>query len=493
MRPHLSKSRYLAGRQCLRRLWLACHAPELAEAPDAALAAVLEAGAEVGRRAHLLFPGGVLVEETGFATAAAQTRALLADPSVPAIFEGAFACEGVRIRVDVLERLAAGAWGLREVKSSSGVKEVHLDDVAVQRHVLEGCGLEVRSVELVHVDAGYVRGEGGIDWPRLFARVELADLLAERRGEVPARLRQMRAALELDEAPLVDPSPHCWTPYGCEFWRHCTREKPADWILHLPSLRPARLAALHAAGVERITEIPAEFPLLAVQARIRAVLRSGREEVSRDLAAALAGLEPPVSALDFETMSPAIPLYPGTRPYERIPFQWSLHRLEADGSLAHASFLADGRDDPRRPFAATLLAALHGSGPVLVYSGFEASVLGELARALPDLATALAAVRARLCDLHAVVRRHVYHPGFAYSFSLKAVAPALVPGFGYDDLEGIAAGGHAAVEFARIAAGLCDATEDARIRRALLAYCARDTLALVELHRALRARAQSVA
>jgi hypothetical protein len=224
-----------------------------------------------------------------------------------------------------------------------------------------------------------------------------------------------------------------------------------------------------------------------IPARIRDVLQSGRPYMSPDLDTALADFGPPAYYLDFETMNAAIPPYPGTRPFEQIPTQWSLHHVDADGTLTQREFLADGRTDPRRELAETLLAAVGDSTePIVVYSDFESMVLNTLASAFPDLAPALQAVRARLRDLWTVVQAHVYHPAFGYSFSLKSVAPALVPGFGWGNLEGIADGYQAARAFNRLAADECDAADAAQIRRALLAYCARDTRALVELHRALR-------
>jgi predicted RecB family nuclease len=192
-------------------------------------------------------------------------------------------------------------------------------------------------------------------------------------------------------------------------------------------------------------------------------------------------------------MNAAIPLYPGTRPYQQIPFQWSLHHLDTAGVLEHREFLASGRDDPRREFVATLIDALGDRPePILVYSRFEAGVLDELARVVPERADALASIRARLVDLLAVVRRHVYHPAFAGSFSLKTVAPALVPGFGYADLEGVADGHEAATAFLAVAQGAASEGEEARVRSALRVYCERDTLALVELHRALGERARAL-
>jgi hypothetical protein len=493
--PPLSKSRFLAGRQCVKRLWLACRAPALGAPPGAAQQAIFEQGGEVGRRAHALFPGGVLVAEAPwlFAQAVARTRALLADASVPAIFEGAFEHAGARIRVDALERLPGGRWGLREVKSAVSLQEHHLADCALQQFVLEGCGLRIGSVELLHVDRDYLRGEGPIDWRRFFVRREIGELVRPVLREVPDELVRMQRVVAHDAVPAVEPGRHCHAPHACEFWEHCTSGKPADWIHHLPRLRAARLEELRALGVERIAAIPDDFELSRQQRRIREVLRSGRPFVSEELVRELGPAEEEACYLDFETTSPAIPQYPGTRPYQQIPFQWSLHRLDASGALAHAEFLADGAEDPRRPFAQSLLGALAQApeARIHVYSSFERSVLNGLALHLPDLAAPLGRLAGRLVDLHAVVQEHVYLPGFDFSYSIKRVAPALVPGFGWDDLDEISDGAAASMCFAELASGRLPPGEAARLRSALLAYCSRDSLALVRVHRALRRLART--
>jgi len=488
----LSKSKYLAGLQCQKRLWLGCHEPRLAAEPDAGTLAVMEMGNEVGKRAHLLFPGGVLVAEEYWRhdEAMRRTQELLQDPNVPAIFEAAFEHEGVRIRVDALERLGDGRFGLREVKASASVKGHHLDDLAVQWFVLEGCGLELGSVELVHVNRGYVRGEGEIDWPRLFAREDCAAQVAARLEAMPGRLEAMHALVARDATPAVEPGRHCKNPFGCEFWEHCTRDKPPDWIHYLPSLHATQREALRQAGHERIALLPDDVRLTPLQARVRDALRSGRAVVSETLGDALRTLAPPLWYLDFETVSSAIPLYAGTRPYEMMPFQWSLHRLEPDGELSHHEFLASGRGDPRRACAESLTATLPADdAPVAVYTRFEQTQIARLMRAFPDLEDALHDISERLVDVHELARAHVYHPDFRGSFSIKTVAPALAPGFGYGDLDEVAEGTAASAAFLRVARGEFEPSEEQRLRKALLAYCKRDTLALVEVHRALRALA----
>ena len=165
------------------------------------------------------------------------------DDRIPAIFEAAFEYDGIRIRVDVLERLD-GAWGLREVKSSTGLEDHYLDDLALQAFVLEGVGVPVTSIELVHVNRAYMRGSGGICWADFFARLDVGDAVAARLADLPGRLPEMRDCLHMIDLLHAVPGQQCWAPYGCEFWDRCTADKPADWVRHLPPLSEARESEL---------------------------------------------------------------------------------------------------------------------------------------------------------------------------------------------------------------------------------------------------------
>ena len=484
---HLTKSRYIAGLQCPRRLWLVVHEPAPYE--DPAPGSPVDIGQEIGTKAHLLFPGGVPITEEPWqhTEAVVRTAALMDDARVPAIFEAAFEHDGTRIRVDVMERLAFGAWGLREVKSSSGLKDHYLDDIALQAFVLRGAGITVSSIELLHVNTAYVRGADDICWTDFFARLDVGDAVAQRLVDLPAHLPGMRDCLAMTELPDVEPGSQCGTPYACEFHDRCTANKPDDWISYLPYLTPARANALKMLGVEAISAIPADFPLTWKQAIIRDATASGQPYVSPDLGRLLGGYGSPACYLDFEAMMPPIPLYEGTRPYQTIPFQWSLHAATEDGILHHREFLADGDSDPRRRFAETMIEALDAfEGPVIVYSAYEKTRLNELARKFPDLAASLNAIVLRLADLLPIVRGAVYLPEFWFSNSIKSVAPALSPGFGYDDLTGVADGLAASAAFLQLASGNLPGREEVeQLRVALLAYCHRDTMAMVEVHRAL--------
>jgi hypothetical protein len=298
----------------------------------------------------------------------------------------------------------------------------------------------------------------------------------------------MHAVLGMPTAPEIRPSGHCFSPFECEFWKRCTANKPSDWIFYLPRLNATTFAQLDGDGIESMRNIPPDFSLTPGQQRVVDAVVSGREYISDDLGDALAPLGPPAVYLDFESFSPAMPLYGGTRPYQRIPFQWSIHYDDGIGDVCHFEFLADGQVDPRREFPETLLQTIDStSGPIIVYSPFEASVLRDLAEFLPGLASSFFALLERICDLLPVVRTNVAHPGFFGSYSIKSTAPALVPGFNYDDLDEVAGGDDASAVFFRLASdrSLSD-LHRGRYRRALLTYCSRDTLALLYVHRRLR-------
>ncbi|THJ23573.1 MAG: DUF2779 domain-containing protein [Nitrospira sp. CG24E] len=482
----LSKSKFLSGLQCHKRLYLEVHQPSLATKPDAATQAMFDMGTEVGELARSRFPGGVLVT-AGYRqseAALAQTAELIQDLAVPAIFEGAFLHGGVLVRADVLERVQTEegqfcGWRLIEVKSSTRVKDVHLEDLAVQSEVILGAGLTLVSTGLMHINTGYFYRDGAIDLMELFSIQDLSEAVAQRRAEVPARLAEMSRMLLQAQPPAIEPDQHCHTPYDCPFWEHCTNDKPARWIHYLPG--PKQVASqLTQQGVTTIDEIPAGTKLSPVQRRVKENI----EWVSTKLGPVLKAVQYPVHHLDFETVMLAVPRFSETRPYQALPVQWSNHIEEATGELRHEEFLHKDVSDPRKVLAESLLESLGSKGNICVYSPYEKSVIEQLAEALPSLRTALRALVPRLWDLHPIVRDHYYHPLFDGSYSLKEILPALVPSLGYDDLA-IKEGGHAASQYYRMVFVETDWIERATIKEALLRYCERDTLAMVELRRAL--------
>lgn len=464
---HLTETRFLSGLQCERRLWLDVHAPEEASPAGESRDHILRMEADVLRGARSLYPGGMLVHVRGgdHADAIEQTRALMANESVPAVFEAAFEYQGVQLRIDVLERSGRGHWGIRDVRSSAAVKpEAHIPELAIQRWVVEGCGIQVDSTQLLHIDASFVRGGGDVDWSTFFHRVELLDRIS---GEVLARVARevaaMRETLAQADRPPKQPGSFCRRHHLCDYWDTCTSRKDAAWFID-ESL----------ASTEHKT-------------RMREASRTGKPWISDTLIHEVASLAVPVWALELGTVGAAIPCFPGIQPYQPIPFQWSLHQLGADRKVRHYGYLADALRDPRPEVARTLVETLgRDDAPVLVYGGSAKQSLKDMAKVVPELAVELEAILGRMVDLRAIVRRHVYHPDFLGSYAFEFVRPALAPGVVYTDLFEVPHGRAAVESFAKIVAGELPASEERRLRQALVAYGERNTLALLVVYRALR-------
>jgi hypothetical protein len=290
----------------------------------------------------------------------------------------------------------------------------------------------------------------------------------------------MKRILREAEPPVIDPGHHCHSPYECPFWAHCTKEKPARWIYFLPGSRQT-VSRLVQQGITMIDDIPDVTNLSPTQRRVK----ENGEWISPKLESALHSIRYPVHHLDFETVMLAIPRFSSTRPYQSIPVQWSNHIEQESGDLAHQEFLHSDPTEPRKRWAEALIESLGKRGSICVYSAYEEAMMRQLVEAFPEYRSAFKALLKRLWDLHSIIKEYYYHPAFRGSYSIKAVLPAIVPSMGYKDLA-IKDGGQAAAAYYRMVFVETDWVEQASIREALLRYCARDTLAMLQLRKALQ-------
>jgi hypothetical protein len=479
----LSKSRFVAGCQCLKRLYLQVHQPTLVAEPDEATEAIIEQGREVGMLARQLFPGGVEVRSEGALDQAIRaTRELTANREVPAIFEGTFEHGGVLVRVDILHRRRDGRWRLIEVKSTTDVKDHHLGDVAIQHRVVTRSGVDLAASCLAHVSRDYVYENGPIDASRFFRIRNLTRQVERLQAELTVQLRSEFRVLAMPEAPNIPAGRHCSNPFTCEFFDHCNPPIPEDHILRLPRIHASAVAKLVALGVQSIHNIPENYPLTGRLRRARASVQMGEPWYSPEIGEELRKLKYPLYFADFETVNPALPRFSGMRPYDQIPFQWSVHvQREPGATPEHFEFLATDRSDPRQAFISALCDVLGDCGSIVVYSQqFESQRLSDLASWLPEFSGRINKIQSRLWDLLPFVRDHVYNPAFAGSYSLKSVLPALVPEMSYESME-VADGQAAGLAWESVVRGDCDEGEREHKRKALLEYCTQDTLGMLRL------------
>lgn len=311
------------------RLWYDTYERCLASPPDAALRAVFDTGHEVGALARARYPGGHLVarDRLNIREALDETQQVVDAGTAPVLFEAAFEHEGVLVRVDVIERLPDGGWRLEDVKSTTRLKDVFLRDIAIQLWVLQGAGLDVREAGVLTLDRGYIFDGVRLDLGALFRLHPVFDRASAMLAEVGVQARSLLAMLARPAAPEIAPGDHCFHPYACPYHAHCAcgLAHPEHGIDELPRLAAESCAALEAARVEEIRDVPAGFPLTHLQRVVRRAVCEGRPLLHGGGTRALARLAPPVRHLDFETFAPAVPRFAGTRPYDAIPFLFSVH------------------------------------------------------------------------------------------------------------------------------------------------------------------------
>ncbi len=480
--PKLSKSRFLSGLQCYLSLWHSCYNRDLATDVSPVQQAIFDTGNKVGELATRLYSGGVLIKERYFEheKAVQKTLEAIKNPSIKSIYEAAFIYDDIRIRVDILERADDGKWNLIEVKSSASVKEIHLPDVAIQYYVLQGSGLDINRAYLLHIYNQYIYDGNNLNLEGFFSSSDVTDEALSLQNEISQNINELKAMLNAPAPPVIKPSRHCKSPYSCNFLDYCTRNIPEHWLLELSGISQKKLDELETLGIEGIKDIPGSYPLTMLQERIRNCVVNNKEFISKDIEDELKNVEYPVHFLDFETVSPAIPCYAGTRPYQTIPFQWSDHILTGNGILEHKEYLCSDDKDPREEFANTLLATLEKTGTIFIYTTYEKRIIENLAEYLSQLRSNLLLIIDRFKDLCAIIKKHFYHPKFHGSFSLKSVLPAIVPDMDYGNLA-IQEGNQASLEYLRMLDLSVSSEEKETIKKELLIYCGYDTLALVKI------------
>lgn len=479
--PLLSKSDYLAGLHCPKRLYLNKYHRELSAPFSESDAARMKDGQEVGLLARACYPDGVLISSTGdeaFRDTANHLR------SAFAIFEAQVQAGQCVARFDILKRSPQFRWGIAEVKSSTKCKDDHLQDVAFQLEVGRNAGLRIESAELMLVNNGYVADGPLTDLSRYFTRQDVTKEVEDLLPEVRARIASMQEVIESGEPPKIETNTYC---KGCAYHDHCHVDQPKHDVVHLYRITDRQVSKIRSDGFSTIDAIPDGYKLTDSQKRMRDVIVAGAPYVGSPLAEGLKSWKYPLYFIDFEAAGWAIPHLSGIKPYEQLPFQWSCHILRsARASLEHRYFLHDEDSDPRKAFCESLLEHVRSAGSVVVYSKYEWTMLKRMKDALIPFAEALCALfEEKSIDLLKIVQEHVYLEEFNGSYSIKSVLPAIVPELSYKDLA-IQDGNTAAVQYKRRFALGTSAEDQKLIEKALLDYCERDTLAMVELYRAMK-------
>lgn len=481
----LSKSTYMYGCQCPKRLHLHKYRSDLKGPVDERVQFIKDSGTSTGILAQQLFPGGVDAspkDTYSYQESVRKTQELIAQGET-IIYEAVFQYEGVLCALDMLVKEGSNGWHAYEVKGAGKVHDIYVNDAAFQYYVITNSGLALEDISIVHLNKKYVR-QGELDVQQLFVKHSILKDVVKLQSSVQQKIYQLKQLLQQPE-PVRDIGPHCDEPYPCDFIHHCWAHIPkVDSVF---DLEPKAAWKLYAEGHVHLNQIPHDYPLNKAVAYQLAHYRSGEASIDKEaLQHFIAGIHYPIYFLDFETFWPGVPAYDNCIPFQQIPFQFSLHvQRSATDAAEHYEFLGDGQRDPREGFMQALITLLGTEGTILCYNAvFERNRLQELAILFPQQAETLRGITSRITDLmKPFQKRWYYHPEFKGGHSLKTILPVLCPDLTYDTLT-IQEGDTASKVYAQLR--LHDEVTAALHRGQLLAYCKMDTLAMVRVLEALR-------
>jgi hypothetical protein len=486
----LSKSKITRGLQCQKSLWLYKNQPELRGKISDSQQAIFDSGTNVGLLAQQKFSGGIDATDghdwPNFECADTTKYLIGIDQKV--IYEATFVFNKVLVAVDILVKNEEGSWDAYEVKSTNSAKEAHITDSAIQYYVMEGCGITLRSMSVMHFDRDYVR-QGDLDIKQLFMATDITTEVRDLQADMAVIVTELEAMQKQAKCPEVEIGSHCSNPYPCDFASHCWKEVPDYSVFNL-TRGGARSWELYNRGITLIADIPIEdVDIMSDNQRIQhlADLTGEPHIIQEGVKSFVDQLQYPLYHFDFETMMPAIPLFDNTRTYQQLPFQYSVHIQDSVGvDPEHKEYLAATQEgvmgaDPREPLILQMLQDLGTVGTILAYhASFEITQIKALARDFSAYEMPLLALLPRFIDLRKPFSMRVYyHPEFKGSTSIKYVLPALVPKLSYQDLE-IQEGGTASATFLAMHKGVYDGDYEAA-REHLIEYCKLDTYAMVKL------------
>ena len=484
-RDIVTKTSFMRGNRCLKSLYLHKYYPELRDGADEKTQGILSRGIGIGVLARQLYPGGIDVspERAGdFAAAAEKTWKYMAR-GAEVLYEAAFLHEKVMCMTDILVR-EGDAWRACEVKSATGISPVHIMDAAMQYHVMTKAGVALKDISLIHVNSTYQRS--GEVAPRvLFHERSVLEKVLVMQEAVQCSLARQQRVLEADDVPEIDIGEHCFSPVPCDFRGHCWGKIPEGSVFDIVHMPKQRMVELYRSGVESMADIPEGCGLNAAQRLQVSCYKSGKPYINREkLREFLNTFEYPLYFLDFESATPAVPFFDGLRPYQHVPFQYSLHYCSGEGAEPeHMEFLGTGNGDFRKEFIKNLLGHTEKKGHIMVYDkSFEQGRLRDLGQVFPEYNGAIQERIARIRDLMVPFRnRYYYTPAMKGRYSIKNVLPALVPELSYSSLA-IRDGYGAMNAYERLRK-----EKDVSVREEIIsnlkAYCRMDTLAMVKILR----------
>lgn len=484
---YLSKSKYCNAVQCFKMLWLYKNKPE--EQEDIQNSSTLDNGTEVGIVAKdLLGPSLDVKFNEDLSQMIEDTKEALKQEKV-IITEASFSYNNNFCSVDILKK-EQDHYEIYEVKSSTEIKDIYIDDISYQVYVLKNLGYNVTKASIVYLNSKYIRGKK-LESNKLFIIEDVTNLSLSKQDEIAHNIAEINKYMEQEKEPKQDIGMHCVKPYDCPFFKYCTKQLPKPNVFDLRGMPAKSKFKLYYENNISFSDLLQENINPKYLEQIDFAINNREPSIKKDeIRKFLNTLSYPMYFLDFETYQEAIPSLEGTTPYMQIPFQYSLHYYESEeANLQHTEFLAEANTDPRRKLAERLVKDIPKNTCVIAFNSmFERMVIKNLAHLYPDLKEHLMNIYHNIQDLMIPFKnRSYYTKDMNGSYSIKYVLPALFPNdesLNYKTLAEIHNGSEAMNSFTSLKNMTKE--EQIRTRQNLLKYCELDTYAMVKIYEKLK-------
>ena len=493
----LSKSNYLLYLHHPAWLWLEKHNKKILPEVDEDTQAIFDAGNLFESYAEKLFPDGV---KLGYKTdgefdvekykSLPETTQQELDNSTKVIFQGRLEVDDITCIFDVLERNDNGTYNLYEIKSSTKAKKEHEHDLAFQTIVLEKSGLNIENIFVIHVNNEYVRA-GDIDHEEITDTTEITNAV---RGRIDSTIQNIKKAQKvMASKKMPDPSPRHAGLGALRPWLDIYHILYPDVdkysVFNLFSPGVSRIGDFEDAGVSSIKDIPDDANLTVKQHRQVQATKTGKRIINKqEIQEFLKTFKFPLYFLDYETLAGTMPAFDGVRPYQQVPFQYSLHILESpDAELKHKEYLHTDNTLPVEHLLKKLKKDIGSKGSIVVWNqSFEKSCNVAMGEFESKYAEFLEDVNDRIVDLMIPFLEGWYvDKDFFGSASIKAVLPVLVSGPSYKDLN-IQGGNSAQRIWMETVIDGKNKDDKKQIMDDLIKYCTLDTLAMVKIYEVLK-------
>ena len=482
---NLSKSKYTRGYQCLKMLWLDENHPE--EAKEIDNSQVFDTGHEVGELAKNLFGEYTDIEFNKDLNKMISDTKKSLDKGNKVITEASFKYENNFCSVDILINNKDSV-EVYEVKSSTSLHSIYLEDISYQVYILKSLGYNVVKSCVVYLNNKY-KYKDKLDIKKLFVIDDVTDYILSNQDNIKKHLDEINKLT--DKEPKIDIGIQCMNPYECPYFEYCTKSLERPNIFDIKRLNFKKKLEYYKDNIITFKDIiDNEIDDRSIEQAEHELYKNISDKIEKDkIKSFLDTLSYPLYFLDFETYQDAIPKFNGTTPYEQIPFQYSLHIMDEKGNVIHKEFLADGINDPRRSLAENLIKDIPDNVCVLAYNmSFEKGVIKRLSDNYKDLSNHLLKIRDNIKDLMIpFYNRNYYTRDMKGSYSIKYVLPALFPddpSLNYANLPLIHKGDQASNAYKNLINQTKE--EQKETRNGLLVYCELDTYAMVKIYQKLK-------